>query len=342
MAVPPPRQLPDALTCQGPDEAPPENEVLLRCAVKAGIKVSKVSLHYRPAGSETFTEITMPRNKKGWYTGVLPASATEGKSLQYFVEGAGPNKISSGTSESPNLILVREGARPAGPDDPLPDGSEEEDEDEDERPSSVNEDPLAAVAMQRAIERDRVGAHRREAGQMFVALGLGTGFGWQPGGVLEFRKDREVAAGPLSGGLGHVLPEFGYQLNEDFALSLQGRVQFIPTQGSGDATVGTPAERAIAVLVRAVYAFGSGNLRGFASVAAGAGEGFRLKVPPDPAVRLVRSDTVKGGPLVGGVGLGFAYHFNRHVAWSTEARALVGAPTIAAIGEISSGLELGF
>ena len=71
---------------------------------------------------------------------------------------------------------------------------------------------------------------------------------------------------------------------------------------------------------------GDGNLRGFGSLAVGGGSGFRLKVAPDRRTGLVRSDTVRGGPFLGGAGGGVIYHINPHIAWPTELRALAGFP----------------
>jgi hypothetical protein len=332
----------EPLSCRAPDEAPPDNEVMFRCAAGADTRVTKMILHYRAAGSELFTDLPMTRNKRGWYIAVVPASATTGKSLQYFVEGRGPVKVSSGSSESPNLILVREGAAPAGPGDPLP--GQGEASAEDAQPSkSIDENPLEAVAQQRELERDREASHRRGAGHLFLGFGLGTGYGWQPGGTLEFHTEKEVAAGPLSGGLINLLPELGYQLSDDLALSLQARLQFVPADGSGDPKPGSPVEKAYAVLVRAVYAVGAtSNLRGFLSACVGGGDGFRLKVPRDPTETLVRSDTVRGGPFLAGAGLGLAYHFNSHAAWTGELRAISGLPSLAVVADLSTGLEVGF
>jgi hypothetical protein len=331
----------DALSCKNPDEAPPESEIMFRCAVRGDVKVTKMILHYRAAGSELFTELPMARNKRGWYTAVVPASATEGKSLQYFVEGR-PSKITNGTSESPNLILLRDGAAPAGPDDPAP-GAAEPSADDNQPSKSIDENPLEAVAHERELEKDREGSHRRPAGRVFVGFGLGSGYGWQPGGTLEFRTDKEVAAGPLSGGLVNLLPELGYQVSDDFAVSLQARYQIVPSEGSGDPHPGAPAEKAYAVLLRGVYAVGAtSNLRGFVSACVGGGDGFRLRVPRDTAAELIRSDTVRGGPFLGGAGVGVAYHFNSHAAWTSEIRAIAGLPSLAAVIDLSTGLEVGF
>ena len=310
------------LFCPSPPDSPPEEEVVVRCAAAPGTRPGRLSLYYRPAGSESFTEVPMARSKKGWYTGVVPATATTTKSVQYYVEGRGTPKLASGQPDSPNLVLVREDA-----DEPLG---------EDDEPGEDN--PLAEIERARGREHLRL----RPPGKIWAALGLGTSYGWQPGGALEFRKEQEVASGMLGGGLVTVLPEVGYQLSERVAVSLQARLQYLPTEGSGDRTQGSPATRAFAALVRGTYSMGADNLRPFISLVAGGGDGFRLKVPPSREAELVRSDTVKGGPLVGGGGVGAIFHYSPHLAFSGELRGLVGAPSIAAVAELSVGAELAF
>jgi hypothetical protein len=348
-ASPPPEPAPAAaagdepLTCPVPDQAPPDTDMTLRCVVQPGLK-PRLSLYYRPSGSELFTEVPMRSSKKGYYRGVVPASAINGKSLQFYIEGRGTPKLASGNAESPNLILVREGAAPVG-SGPLGGGggdADQDDDDDDEPPgvSSADENPLAGVERER--ERERADLHTRPATRWWAGFGMGSGFGWQPGGQLEFRKDQQVAAGPLGPGLMHIMPEVGYQLSSQLAVSLQARAQFVPTQGSGDPTPGRPANKAFALLVRASYSIGEANTRPFISLCGGGGDGFRLRVPPQRQSGLVRSDTVKGGPLLGGAGLGVIHHFNPHIAWSTELRGLAGFPTTAYMVELGTGIEFAF
>jgi hypothetical protein len=328
-----PADIPQDLYCPVPDQTPPDEPLTLRCVLRPGVRAGRLTLHYRPAGSETFTDVPMAKSRKGWYRGVVPASAAIGKSLQYYVEGSAAPKLTSGSSDSPNLVMVHEGADAAAEATMAVAGREE-----DEPPTIEDENPLAEIEKERAREGLRIRPERR----LWAGLGLGKGMGWQPGGSLEFRQMQEVGAGVLSGGLGHLQPEIGYQWSERTAFSLQLRFQFVPTEGSGDPTPGKPAVRAISALARATYGIGDGNVRGFGSVAMGGGDGFRLKVPPDRQRDLVRSDTVRGGPFLAGAGGGVIYHFNPHVAWPTELRALAGFPDVALSVELTSGIEVAF
>jgi hypothetical protein len=334
-----PADIPQPLYCPAPDEAPPETEVVLRCVTQPGLRLARLLLYYRPPGTETFTEVAMSRSSKGWYTGVVPSQATSGTSLQYYVEakgGAAGAGLANGKAESPNLMMVREGAPPVGR------GTLAAARFRSNEPSvNVDENPLADLEKEHDLERTAAGLHRRPAGRPWAAFGLGTGEGWQAGKALEFRTDQKVNAGPLSGGLVHVLPELGYQLSDDYAVSVQLRYQYISIEGQGDGTQGSPAGGALSLLVKGYWFWGDGNAQLFGTASVGGGQGFRLVVPPTEGANL-RTDTVRGGPLIAGPGVGFAYHFNRRVAWAGELRLLAGVPDFAAVGELGMGVQVGF
>jgi hypothetical protein len=203
------------------------------------------------------------------------------------------------------------------------------------------DDPLKAVAEQREREREAAGLHRRRVGAIFVGLAMGSGYGWHPTEKLEFYDEATIQAGWIPSGLFHLLPEVGYQLSEQLALSLQLRLQIISQQGSGDSKPGAPASGAFALLGRLQYFVGGGNLLGSLSLYAGGGDGFRLTIGPQLPAYL-RNDSVKGGPLVGGGGVGLIYHFNRHVALVVDGKLLFGAPTTAAVVDAGGGLQVAF
>ena len=292
----------------------------------------------------------MPRVGQGQYQGVVPASATTGKSLQFYVETRGPIKLSNGSPESPNLLIVRAGAPPVGtavavvadPGDSGGGGSESSapppaDEVVKVSQQQDGENPLAAIDAARALSM----LQRRPAGRFWAAFGLGTGYGWQPGGYLEFRREREITSGSLPAGV-MMLPEVGYQLMDHLSVSMQLRVQYVPITGSGDPLGGAPANRASAILAKGTYTFGDGRLQPMATACVGGGDGFRLRVPNDRGIELVRSDTVRGGPLVVGGGGGVIYNITQRLAWPTEARLLWGFPTVGALLEVGTGIAYTF
>jgi hypothetical protein len=229
----------------------------------------------------------------------------------------------NGDTSSPNLLLLRalSATGPAEADEPS--GLEEE-------------NPLEAIEK----EQREADLHRRSFGAYWIGLGLGTAYGWHPRRNLEFRSDKDVLAGTSSGGRLHLGPELGYQWSERLGFSVQLRYQIIPEEGSGDLTPGHPAQSAFAVLARAHYYVGDGNLQGFGTANLGAGEGFRLVVPPNDQV--LRNDTIDGGPVVIGAGAGGIYHFNKHFGWVLELRGLIGLHHFAALGEVNTGAQISF
>jgi hypothetical protein len=335
-----PANVSQPLYCPAPDEAPPAAEIPLRCVSGPGVSVSSVVLYYRPAGSESFTPVPMVRSRKGWYEGVVPASALVGKTLQYYVEALGPGKqvaTSNGQPDSPNLVIIRPGAAPVGLG-PLAAVQRVRRESGPE----VEDDPLVRSESERQQKVHETLVNRRRPSSFWAGLGIGSGIGWHPQRQLEFRYKDAVAAGISPAGLMQLSPEVGWQVNGDWAVSLQTRHQFIPESGSGDDQLGNPAHGAFAVLVRGYRYFGDRNGQPFVSAALGVGQGFRLVVPPHPEAGIRRNDTVRGGPLLIGPGAGYLYNFNSHFGWAAEARLLAGIPDKAALVEILTGAQLGF
>jgi hypothetical protein len=86
--------------------------------LQAEVTAKKVTLHYRPPGEERFVAASTSLSPGGWYKAVIPAdAAVAGKSLHYYLEardGAGEVVGNAGRDDSPNLVLVRDGAPPLG------------------------------------------------------------------------------------------------------------------------------------------------------------------------------------------------------------------------------------
>ena len=112
-----PANIPQPLFCPSADEVPPGEDIVLHCVLQAQVTAKKVSLHYRPPGEERFLAAAATRSAGGWYRVVIPGDAVSGKSLHYYVEArdAGDQVVgNAGRDDSPNLVLVREGAAVGG------------------------------------------------------------------------------------------------------------------------------------------------------------------------------------------------------------------------------------
>jgi hypothetical protein len=316
--------------CPIPDAVPSGRDVELRCALEKPAAASRVLVYFRKAGEEDFRPVPARRMEAGWYQATIPAKEVVGKWLHYYIEArdkADQAAAVSGRPDSPNLVMIHDRAS-SGQERlrPIADLV-------DENPLLMNREPETA-------------SRQRAPGAVWMGVGAGSGLGWHPTKLLEYRRDLQVGSGARPSGLVHFLPEIGYQVTDRFALSIQGRHQLIVGQGSDDRFTGSPATAAHAVLARALYHLWDGDARMFVAGIAGGGQGFRLVVPPQPFGgvdgELKQSDTVRGGPVVLGGGLGFLYHFNETFAYSAELRLLVGVGDIAATADLSTGLQVTF
>lgn len=338
-----PVTIPQPLYCPIPIEGPPEREVNLRCLIQPEIRVSKVVAYYRPAAGETYTPLPMSRTRKGWFSAIIPASHVTGRSLQFYFEAHGEAEdvaVRNGKGDSPNVIVLKEGAPPVGIGAlaALQRAAESSaGNDSEQSPLELREKAEAANA-QRALLR------RREPGSIWMGLGLGNGWGWHGKRPLERHPRRSVTPGLSSVGLGHMVPELGLQLNERLSLSLQTRHQYLPPSGSGDPeSTGAPPTTAHAIMARVQYALlDLGPFEVMGSAALGGGSALRMKVEPARQLGLVASDTVVTGPLVAGAGLGLAYNFSNRLMALAEGRALGAAWNFGMLFEINAGVQLAF
>ena len=335
-----PSKLPEPLYCPTPSEVQPGTDLTIRCAVKPGLGTHRLVVYYRPSGTDRFLTADATHSRKGWYVVNIKGSEVRGSSLQFFAQAHNAsNKMTAanGTDESPNIVLIRKigssAAGTGGTDQPVTD-----------------DDPLAHIQRERDAENAQNNeAHRRPARNLWVAMGLGSGFGWYPTRVPELYTGARVK-GWASGGLLHLLPEIGYQWTDHIAFSLQGRYQFVQTDlGAGCNGCPQPQDRAFAVLGRAYLftdaIFGSAsNLQLFGTGSLGAGSAFRLYVAPSPSsntnIDFRTSDTVRGGPLVAGLGGGMVYNLTNYLLLAAELRALSGFPKEAVVLEAGLSAQL--
>ena len=180
----------------------------------------------------------------------------------------------------------------------------------------------------------------------WIGLGLGTGYGYAKGNGFEaVNKSPDPQFHALQGefqpglawaGLGHLAPEVGYQLNPDLAVSLEGRVQWIG-QPAKYSQFG--ARGAISVLAKLILFTKQAQLRFFGSALAGGGDGFRLIVYPDSSKPDFK-DTIRGGPVVAGVGGGVYYEISRPVSLVAEVNGLAGFPIFSIVADVNVALQI--
>jgi hypothetical protein len=331
-----------ALDCPTPDEVPPDKSVRLRCAAASNLGLAKVLLMYRLPDAEEYTAIDMERTPKGWYQGKLPKKAVTGKSVQFYFEGrnaGGKPVVSNGRADSPNLILIREEAAARAAEEET--GVAKQAIDREENPLVESDEPTGPRLYLGRVDRSKIGLDTRYGNRKWwIGLGLGSGYGYAKGDGLETRPDLNgsYTAGLGWAGLGHLAPEIGFQVTPDFALSLEGRNQWIPQSGKFAKFTYSGAN---SVLLRALFYSKQSKLRFFGGPEVGGGQGFRFVLYPDTRPGYTDyKDTVKGGPYIAGIGLGLYYEMSHSVSFVTEVNGLAGFPVFSVVADLNLALQI--
>jgi len=337
-----------ALDCPTPDEAIIDKPLILRCAVAPSLPVASVWLLYRAPGKEDYTEVAMSKTPKGWLQAKVPKKAVDGKSFQFYFEGrnaAGKPVVANGGSDSPNIVLVVE-EESKHEVSKAKSGSEEDENPLEDQSEGGSRTPRLHLGH---LDKAREGLDTRYGKRKWwIGIGLGSGYGYAKGNGFEAvnkspdpafhaLKD-EFVAGLAWAGLGHLAPEFGYQLNPDMALAVEGRLQWTgqPAKYSDYA-----AKAAIAVLAKLMFFTKQAQLRFFGSVLAGGGD-FRLVVYPaaGQATDSDFKDTVLGGYGLAGLGGGVYYEATKAISLVAEVNALAGLPTFSAVVDLNLALQI--
>ncbi|MDX2020639.1 MAG: hypothetical protein SF187_10380 [Deltaproteobacteria bacterium] len=327
-----PASLPRPLHCPNPDEAPPGHKAVLRCVAQPELDVARVLLFYRLPGNENYETVPAAKTPRGWYVAVVPAKAFSGKVMQYYFEARDSTDKSvadNGRFESPNIMIVSKVAPPVV-HNALAGVRMENDANVGE---AEEENPISRLFNN---ERESTGA------KYWVSLMVGRGLGHHGSTTLEWYGS-EVSAGFHGAGTVHFVPEFGVQLAPHFAMALQLRSQVIVHSGSKGNKPGAPAAGANAGLLRLIWFLPVGEFSNFQiSALAGAGEGFRLVVAPNEVNGRTSSDTVRGGPILAGLGLHTDIAFTRTWALRLGLEVLQGFGNSATVIDFAGGLVAWF
>jgi hypothetical protein len=344
-----------ALDCPEPDEAILEKPVVLRCAVSPRLPVSSVVLHYRAPGKDEYEDVEMKKTPKGWYQGKIPKKAVVGKSLQYYYDGrndSGRPVVANGDMNAPNILLIVEEGQ-QGKSSSASGGGDDEDEnplDEDGRPKK-----LKVILGRRNTETEGLDT-RYGKRKFWIGIGAGSGFGYAKGDGLEavnmsqdpnFHGLQSVfQPGGAWAGLAHFAPEFGYQINPDLSVSLEGRFQFIPQSST---YTHYAAKGALSGLAKLSYYTKQSQLRFFGSALAGGGEGVRFIVYPAQGALMSNGqpvpyqdfkDTIHGGPFLAGVGGGLYYEMTHGASFVTEVHVLSSMPSFSAFADLNLAIQI--
>lgn len=305
----------ETIDCPSPD-ARQGKEILVRCATAPSLKVVRAVLQYRPPRKQEFVAVPMARSHKGWWTGTIPAADARSTSLQFYVEAhneAGKPVASSGRADSPEILTIEQPKR------------------EPATSEACKENPLLCAPE----------PEKRERHAYWVGLGVGWGLGLFLGDP-EVRKDlvNDVQHGFSFDFIPHVVPEVGFHLSDDLAISIQTRHQYIYQPAKYENRV---ARGAHAVLVRGMYFLNPPDkkLRLYVAGILGGGEGFRLTFVPDNALPDMK-DSSRGGPVVLGGGAGVMFAQSDSWGWTAGANLLFGLPSFNAVLDLNFGAYFSF
>jgi hypothetical protein len=334
------------MKCPTGGEIQAGDEITIKCLTSGDLRPAMLMLFYQANGAEGYQ--VLPMTKSVPVAGVtawvakIPGSATKARLVPYYVEARnerGTAVALSGRDDSPSMILVKGANSPAASASAASDDDGADDSEETEEIDDNN--PLARLENQRRREREG------SKGTWWVSLGVGSGIGYAGGHSTEaFNKPGQrvgFTPGIAVAALGHAVPEIGYFVDRNTALSIAGRDQYV---GNGPNGIATGAHTA---LLRILFFSEDGEqLRWYFAPTVGWGEGFRFLVDAqviDAATGKSKGtvkDTVRGGPFVAGAGTGVLVKLNKNYRWTIDAQFLAGFSNFSAVLDLTTGIRREF
>jgi hypothetical protein len=310
----------DAITHEPVTRAAQGKAIQINMTLDSSVKAKKVMLSFSADGSEDFGEREMHEESPGNWMGEIPASATEGAKVSYYIEVDGDDDqviAKKGTAADPLVVELR---GPGG----------------------------APLGQKKKVAPPPKEKPESEGPTWYVGLGIGSGFGWTTGTGEINPKDVVKPAGFAPAKLGQVSPEVGYFLSPDLLLSLQIRFQLVSgttTNFTGPGAAAAPSY-ALAGFARARYLFDAGDVHPFVGGLLGGGTIRHVATfnsvlcstsPKTPCV-----DSMKAGPIfVGGTG-GVIYNVTPTFGLTGETNLALGFTNFTFNVDINVGVALEF
>jgi hypothetical protein len=306
--------------------------IAIKAQIPPGLGAAKVMLAYRAEDGDAFLARYMVpvENAASWLQAKIPAEATQGKAVAYYIEAQDADDqalVHSGTPEEPHrIVLILE----------------------------IAPDEKAAVV---APEPAKGGKNEIVEPGLWFVLAVGGGGGYYSGSPEMNREDTGTPLKAIrASGFGvarllHLAPEIGFFYDDRLILSAQGRFQFVT--GGQDVQVGQktyePPKMAFAGLLKVTWLMGNPNhgFQPFISAQAGAGQirqsihtPASANLTPGCGAGLACEDTVLGGVGLAGVGTGFTYKLNESVRAYAALTLLAGLPDFMLEADLNVGLAI--
>ena len=305
------------------------SSIVVTVTVEESLKFRKLVLAYREPGTSEFLGREMEPVGDGAYRAEIPASATTGASVAYYMEAQddeGNPVASRGTETRPLVIAFAATAKP----------------------SSGHADATVERKAEKTRKRDE-DEEEDGAGKIYVGLLVGSGIGYTSG-KGEVNADVPVSGTASGALLGHFAPEIGYWLKSDLMVSLQGRFQWVTgtTELNKNGHNYDPVPAALAVFAKASwFANPTGSWRPFVSGGVGGGQ-IRHVVTFGNLTDCGASgdqkcvDSVVAGPLLAEVGGGIFYKLGSSAALVLSSNAEVAAPKFTLNLDFNAGVGFAF
>jgi len=305
------------------------SSITITAHVDYNLGVTKMILAYKPDGASDFLGRVMKEVTQGNWTGDIPATATAGNRVAYYLEAQGKDETTlgtKGTADDPMIISLKGSG---APEKGKASGSKGEDDDSDDE----------------------------EGPSWYIGLGLGTGFGYATGSG-EVNADVKITPGFAPASLLHIEPEIGYFLSPNLLFSVQLRLQIITaatdlklpqtnTMDCGGDHVCSAAKSAIAGFAKLTYLIGDSAVKPYVSGAVGGGQ--IRHVASFPAVKMCGAngmqectDTVLAGPVFFGGGGGIMINASDNFALNLGVALQFGVPNFTFNVDVNGGVAVMF
>ena len=309
---------------------------------------TKVMLEYRPEGAPEYLEREMKKSGNK-YVGEIPADATEGNLVSYYIEADSDDEnadsiATSGSEDRPyNVSLSGEPPKDNGGGSSGGGAGGCEGEDCDEEAAGP---------------------------PIFIGLMGGLGFGFTTG-FGEINDHNKVNPGFAPAAVAQIAPEIGYFISPTFRLSLQIRYQMVSgttplnlkkyltpaylavhpediDKCGSDYLCSTRTSSAMAVLARGTWFFGSDMFRPYFSLALGGGA-IRHRVTFSSLNKVCGKngdqdcvDTVLAGPVFAGPGAGLLIAVVPNFGVLLDLTSVIGFPKFTYNIDLNGGVALRF
>jgi hypothetical protein len=303
----------------------------IKAHVPPGLGAAKVVLAYLAQNGDDFLAraMTPAGNATGWFHEHIPAEATHGDWVSYYIEAQDDDErvmAKSGTPEDPHQIILA--AEPGGDD--------------------------ATLAPPREPETAKHGTETSGRPGLWLVIAIGGGGGYHTGSPEMNPRDTSTPPKDIHvSGIGfarllHFAPEIGFFQRERLVLSAQGRFQVV--SGTQDVHAGgktyKPAVFALAGLAKVTWLLAAPHVRfqPFVAVQAGVGQ-IRHRITTPVSANLTGcgtgptcEDTVLGGWGLAGAAAGFRHRTTRNLGLYAALGLLAGAPNFMVNVDLNLGL----